>query len=72
MLGGVSVVLVKKFPEIVSLVLVHLIHTVSLYYIHQVVHMKFGEALKENLVPEWASQYIKYDELKLIIDQVTV
>ena len=32
--------------------------------------MKFGEALKENLVSEWASQYIKYDELKLIIDQV--
>ena len=69
MLGGVSVVLVKKFPEIVSLVLIHM---VSLYYIYQVVHMKFGEALKENLVPEWASQYIKYDDLKLIIDQVAV
>ncbi|KAH0577768.1 EXS family protein [Spironucleus salmonicida] len=33
--------------------------------------MKFGEQLKENLVPEWASQYMEYDQLKIIIDSMT-
>jgi SPX domain protein involved in polyphosphate accumulation len=32
--------------------------------------MKFGEYLRKHLNPQWASQYISYDDMKEVLDDI--